>query len=86
VYHQRNKQKKSLLQHDIKKVVINYVADLRLLWRWRFSSRTSGLWRHVVLWYDTYVSEVHVASIMRLKMEATLHGATTQKTSTCTNM
>jgi len=26
-----------------------HLRDLRLLWRWRFKSRSSGLWRPVVL-------------------------------------
>jgi len=32
----------------------------------RFKSRSSGLWRSVVLWQDTNVSEVHAASIFRV--------------------
>jgi hypothetical protein len=35
-------------------------------------SRSSGLWRHVTLWWYTKISEVHAApiSIVTLKMEA----------------
>jgi len=39
------------------------VRDMRLSRRWRFKSRSSGLWRRVVLWYDTNVSKVHAASM-----------------------
>jgi len=31
-----------------------------------FKSRCSGLWRRVVLWYDTGFSEVYAASIFRM--------------------
>jgi len=45
---------------------------LRLSWQWCIKLLSSGLWRHVVLWYDTNVSEVHAASIFTLKMESSL--------------
>jgi hypothetical protein len=56
---------------------------------------SSGLWRSLVLWWNTYISKVHTASIFRVKCRwrqygppkrryptATLHGVTNQKTST----
>jgi hypothetical protein len=41
--------------------------DLRFSRRWRFKSRSSGLWRRVVIWYDTNVSEDHAAFTLRVK-------------------
>jgi hypothetical protein len=38
------------------------LRGLRSSWRWRFKSRSSGLWRRVVL-YNTSVFEVHAAFI-----------------------
>jgi hypothetical protein len=37
-----------------------------------FKSRSAGLWRRVVLWCDTNVSEVHAASIFRVKWKRKL--------------
>jgi hypothetical protein len=34
----------------------------------KFKTRSSGLWRRAVLWWDTNVSDVHAVS--RVKMEA----------------
>jgi hypothetical protein len=34
---------------------LNLVQDLRLPRRWRYKSRCSGLWLHVVLWQDTNI-------------------------------
>jgi hypothetical protein len=51
----------------------------------KYKSSFSGLWRKVVLWYDTTVSEVHPASIFRVKRwypTTTLQDVTTQKTMT----
>jgi hypothetical protein len=37
-------------------------------WSFAIKSRSSGLWRRLVLWVDTNVSEVHAASIFRVKL------------------
>jgi len=34
---------------------------------WQNKLRSSGLWHHIVLWWDTNISEVHAASIFRVK-------------------
>jgi hypothetical protein len=43
-------------------------------------SRYSELWRRIVLRWDTIISEEFPALIFTLKMEATLHAVTIQKT------
>jgi hypothetical protein len=35
------------------------MRDLRFSRQWRFKSRSSGLWRRVVLWYDTNAAFCH---------------------------
>jgi hypothetical protein len=37
--------------------------------RWKFKSWSSGLWRRVVLWWDTNVSQVHAASSVKWRHE-----------------
>jgi hypothetical protein len=41
--------------------------NLRFSQRWKFKSRSSGLWRRVVLGYDTNVSEIYAASFFMVK-------------------
>jgi len=46
-------------------------------------SISSVMWCRVVLWWDTKVTEIHAASMFRVKHwypTTTLHGVTTQKT------
>jgi len=57
---------------------------LRLSRRWWFWSRSSGLWRRVLLWSDTLKMEA-VSSSDTLVSFTALQGVTTQKTSTWTN-
>jgi len=45
------------------------LQDFRFSWQWRFKSRCALLC-HVVLWYETIISEVYAASTFRVKMEA----------------
>jgi len=41
--------------HNVKYLCNIYVAHLRLT----FMLRSSGLWCHAALWWDTSISEVH---------------------------
>jgi len=45
-------------------VIKNRITSLQIL---LFESSSFGLWRRVMLCYDTSVSEVHAASIFRMK-------------------
>jgi len=44
------------------------MRDFRLSRPWRFKSKSSGLWRRVLLWEDTNVSEDHAASIFKKQL------------------
>jgi hypothetical protein len=66
------------------------VMHLRFSRHWRSKSRSSGLWRRVVLWWDTNVSEDLSPSPWRWRQHwppkrwcptTKLHGVTNQKTS-----
>jgi hypothetical protein len=51
-----------------------FIVVLRLSRRWCFKSRSSDLWRRVMLWYYTNVSEDHAVSIFRVKRRWRHHG------------
>jgi len=44
------------------------LRDLRFSGRWRFMSRSSGLWHRVAMWQGTNVSEDCAASIFRAEL------------------
>jgi hypothetical protein len=43
------------------------MLDLRFSQRWLWRVSSSGIWRHVVHWVSTDVSEEHIASIFRVE-------------------
>jgi hypothetical protein len=53
---------------------MKYIEMLRFSRRSCFKSRSAGLWCRVVLWQDTNVSKVRVASIFRVKWRRRQHG------------
>jgi hypothetical protein len=59
------------------KYILFYVKYLRFSRLWSSESWSSGLWRHVVVWWDTAVSDDLAATIFNLKVETA-----TQKTRT----
>jgi hypothetical protein len=69
-------------QHfDTRCYVNTSVQDLRFLQRWLWRAWYSGIWRRVVRWKPTDVSEEHIASIFSVEeiSSAKLHGVISQK-------
>jgi hypothetical protein len=56
---------KNTLNRIYSKYLQSLLQNLRFSRRWRFNSRSSGLWRRVVLWQETDVSEELTTSVFR---------------------